>query len=139
MKKTAKCEKQSPLSSTSSLVSTAQYACDQSWSHDRQLLPNLLCQWLDPRPVVMTEEHVNLLHTLTNYLSLPKPPSPLFSSLHEVLSSFVPFVPSFLTFIVRSDDPLTSLLLYRCRHLTVPEWPANVRAAHAVFVRRFHT
>ena len=44
-----------------------------------------------------------------------------------------------LTFIVLSDDPLTNLFPCKCRHLTVPEWPAKVRAAQAVLVRRFHT
>lgn len=43
------------------------------------------------------------------------------------------------TLIVLSDEPLTNRLSCKCRHLTVPEWPARVRAAHAVFVRRFHT
>ncbi len=43
------------------------------------------------------------------------------------------------TFIVRSDEPLTSLLPWRCKHLTVPECPASVRAAQAVLVRLFHT
>ena len=41
--------------------------------------------------------------------------------------------------MVLSEDPLTSLLPWRWRHLTVPEWPAKVNAAQAVLVRRFHT
>ena len=41
--------------------------------------------------------------------------------------------------MVLSDEPLTKRLSCRWRHLTVPEWPARVRAAHTVFVRRFHT
>ncbi len=44
-----------------------------------------------------------------------------------------------LTLIVLSADPLTKRLLWRWRQRTVPEWPANVRAAHAVLVRRFQT
>ena len=43
-----------------------------------------------------------------------------------------------LTLMVLSDEPLTKRLSCRWRHLTVPEWPARVRAAHTVFVRRFH-
>ncbi len=43
------------------------------------------------------------------------------------------------TFMVLSEEPLTSRLLCKCRHLTVPECPANVRAAHTVLVLLFHT
>ena len=43
------------------------------------------------------------------------------------------------TFMVLSDEPLTNRLLCKCRHLTVPECPAKVRAAHTVLVLLFHT